>query len=117
MIVKRAVVLMLALLLAYLTWTAVHIDRFDWDLAITQWMQSIPHESLDPLPRLISRMGVLGVAGILGILAILLFWLRGWRTEAAFVAMIGLVDLLNPLFRYAIGRPRPDPLNPARAGD
>jgi undecaprenyl-diphosphatase len=108
--VKNTARLLLVLLLAYLTCMAVRVDRFDWDLTIMLWLQSLPHESLSPLPQFISRMGVLGVAGVLGALAILFLWWGGWRSEAVFIAMIGLVDLANPLLRFLVGRPRPDPL-------
>ncbi|MBM4462562.1 MAG: phosphatase PAP2 family protein [Chloroflexi bacterium] len=92
--------------LALLTYGALTTDRFSWDLTLTRWIQSV---DVGPIANLNNRMGVMGVSGVVGVAVIAWLWLRGWRAEAAFVALVGVADLLNPLLRYLIGRPRPTP--------
>lgn len=52
-------------------------------------------------------MGIRGVAGIVMVLLFILFWLFNKRTEAIFLALISVPDLLNILIKEMIGRPRP----------
>ena len=96
--------------LAFLTFEALTTERFSWDLAVTEWVQSVDAEMLlGPIPDHINKMGVLGLSGVMGAAVIAWLWFKGWRTEAVFVALVGIADLLNPLLRDLIGRPRPTP--------
>ena len=52
-------------------------------------------------------MGIRGVAGIVMVLLFIFFWLFNKRTEAIFLALISVPDLLNILIKEMIGRPRP----------
>jgi len=98
----------LLVVLIFLTWEAVSADRFRYDMAITSWVQDFDVERvIGSFVRYNNRMGVVGVAGVLGVGIIALLWLRNRRIEAAAVAMVGVADLFNPLFRKLIDRPRP----------
>ena len=94
--------------LALLTYFASTIDRLPGDLAIVLWMQGLADpEKLGPIPDLLFWMGVMGVAGALIVAACGWLWLRGHRTEAVFLALVGIPDLINAPLRDLIGRPRP----------
>ncbi len=106
--------LVLVGVLALLTYFALITDRLPGDLAIAQWVQSLAGpESLGPIPDLLFWMGEKGVAGALLVPVCVWLWLKGHRTEAVFVALIGSPDLLNIPLRELIDRPRPTtvPLN------
>lgn len=97
-------------LLAFLTYEALTTDYFSWDLTIAEWIQS---RDAGSIAEYNGRMGIVGAAGVFGLLVIIWLWFKGWRAEAAFVGIVGITDLINPLLREVIGRPRPDPdVNP-----
>ena len=52
-------------------------------------------------------MGIRGVAGILMVLLFIFFWSSNKRTEASFLVLISVADLMNILIKEIIGRPRP----------
>lgn len=94
--------------LALLTYYAFTTDRLPGDLAIAQWVQSLAEpERLGPIPNILFWMGLKGVAGAVIVVACGWLWLKGHRAEAAFLALVGIADLLNPPLRELIGRPRP----------
>lgn len=95
---------LLAVLLAVATFQAVTSDRSSYDLSVAERIQDL---GMGDVASFGSKMGVIGVAGVLGLAVIAWLWFRGRRSEAAAVALVGIFDLLNPLFREAIGRPRP----------
>ena len=94
--------------LVLLTYFASNIDRLPGDLAIVLWVQGLANpEKLGPIPDLLFWMGVMGVAGAIIVAACGWLWLVGHRTEAVFLALVGIPDLINAPFRELIGRPRP----------
>ena len=52
-------------------------------------------------------MGIRGVAGIIMVLLFIFCWSFNKRTEAIFLALISVADLMNILIKEIIGRPRP----------
>lgn len=102
--IKNFLFLVLLGFLLFLTYQATDVDHFFWDLDVSEWVQKVDAGSIAEYN---SRMGVVGAAGVLGLLAIAWLWFKGWRVEAFFVGMVGVFDLINPLFRELIARPRP----------
>ncbi|MFC2009494.1 phosphatase PAP2 family protein [Chloroflexota bacterium] len=100
---------LLFIVLIGLTLGAVIFDRFPYDLAITRWVQSLNVDRVIGSSVLLynGRLGIVGIAGGIGLGVIILLWLKNRRVEAASVAMVGVADLINPLFRVIIDRPRP----------
>ena len=102
----------LGLLIAFtaaLTYGALTTDFFKWDLIITEWLQGFHPAALEPILHYNNRMGVVGISGVTGVAVMAWLWFKGWRAEAFFVGCVGITDLLNPILRYFIGRPRPNP--------
>jgi undecaprenyl-diphosphatase len=94
--------------LALLTYFALITDRLPGDLAIVLWVQGLADpEKLGPIPNLLFWMGVMGVAGAVIVAACGWLWFKGHRTEAVFLALVGIPDLINVPLRDLIGRPRP----------
>jgi len=96
-----------ALLIAVLIVSAIQVHSagpFSWDVTITEWIQRF---DAGPIASYNKRMGVIGAAGILGIMIILWLWLKGWRAEAVSIGLVGIADLVNPLIREVVSRPRP----------
>lgn len=105
---QRSAFVLLLGITALLTYNAVTTDRFPWDLAITRWMQEFDAEKVfGPLAGYNNRLGNAGVAGAIGIAMMAWLWLKGRRAEAMLVGLVGVADLVNPLLREVIGRPRP----------
>lgn len=102
---RRCIFVLIVAFLLFLTIEALITDYFSWDLTISEWVQS---NDVGSVAEYDNRMGVAGAAGVLGIIIIALLWFKGWRAEAAFVGLVGITDLINPLLREVIARPRPD---------
>jgi len=102
---RRCIFVLIVAFLLFLTFEALITDYFSWDLTISEWGQS---KDVGSVAEYDNRMGVAGAAGVLGIIIIALLWFKGWRAEAAFVGLVGIADLINPLLREVIARPRPD---------
>jgi len=100
---------LLLTVLIFLTVGALIFDRFPYDLAITKWIQGLNVERIPGSSVLLynGRLGIVGIAGGIGLGVIILLWLKNRRVEAASVAMVGIADVINPLFRIIIDRPRP----------
>ena len=101
---KKYAFFMLLVVIGYLTYDAVRVDWYSWDLSITKWIQGV---DVGSIANYNNRMGIVGAAGVLGLIVIAWLWFKGWRAEAFFVGIVGITNFLNPLFRYVIGRPRP----------
>ncbi|MEW6729998.1 MAG: phosphatase PAP2 family protein [Acidobacteriota bacterium] len=90
---------------------AVSVDGdryFDWDVALSRAIQSIP--GIEPLMRIISIPGnnSLIAFGLVTITFFFLFMLR-YRLEAyALVLSAGGGEFFNIAFKWLIGRPRPN---------
>ena len=89
------------------TIVALTVDRFSWEVDFTLWLQGFDLGEARFLRGWIFWMGVRGVAGAVMLAVCLLLWLRRWRLEAVFVALVSVPDLLNILIKEVIGRPRP----------
>ena len=89
------------------TGVALAVDRFAWEVELSQWLQGFGLGPLDFLRGLLFWMGVRGVAGAALLAVCAALWLRRWRLESAFVALTLLPDLLNLALKEVIGRPRP----------
>ena len=67
--------------LGYLTYAALTIDRFSWDLTVTQWLQKVDPDNMGPIPDILFYLGIKGVGGAaIGIAAIWL-WLASRRAD------------------------------------
>ena len=86
---------------------AVTVDRFQWEVELTLWLQGFSLGPFDFLRGLLFWMGVRGVAGAVMLAVCVVLWLRRWRLESAFVALALVPDLLNLVIKEAIARPRP----------
>lgn len=86
---------------------ALAVDRFQWEVELSQWLQGFDLGPFDFLRGLLFWMGVRGVAGATMLAVCAALWLRRWRLESAFVAMTLGPDLLNLVLKELIGRPRP----------
>ena len=86
---------------------ALAVDRFAWEVELSQWLQGFGLGPFDFLRGLLFWMGVRGVAGATMLAVCAALWLRRWRLESAFVAMTLGPDLLNLVLKELIGRPRP----------
>ena len=89
------------------TIVALTVDRFSWEVEFTLWLQGFDLGEARFLRGWIFWMGVRGVAGAVMLAVCLLLWLRRWRLEAVFVALVLAPGLLNILIKEVIGRPRP----------
>ena len=89
------------------TYVALTVDRFEWDVEITRWLQGYDLGSARFLRGWIFWMGVRGFAGVTFALAFGAFWIKRHRLEAIVLGLVGIPDLCNALLRELIGRPRP----------
>ena len=90
-----------------LTYAALTVDHFSWELEFSRWLQGFSLGLADFLRGWLYWMGARGVAGAMILVVCLILWLRRWRLEAVFVALVSFPDLLNILIKELIGRPRP----------
>ena len=96
-----------ALAAAVTSGAALAVDRFGWEVELTLWLQGFSIGPFDFLRGWMFWMGVRGVAGAVMLTVCATLWLKRWRLESAFVAMVFVPDLLNLALKEAIGRPRP----------
>ena len=89
------------------TIVAWNVERFEWDVDITRWVQSFGQGPVRFLRDWIFWMGIRGVAGAIMVVIFALLWLRRRRVEAIFLGLIGIPDLLNIGLKEVISRPRP----------
>ena len=93
--------------MAALTWTALAVDYFSWELEFSLWLQGFSLGPADFLRDWLFWMGVRGVAGAMMLAVCVILWSRCWRLEAVFVALVFIPDALNLLIKELIARPRP----------
>ena len=86
---------------------ALAVDRFAWEVEVSQWLQGFSLGPFDFLRGWLFWMGVRGVAGAVMLAVCAALWLRRWRLESLFVAMVFVPDILNLAIKEAIARPRP----------
>ncbi len=86
---------------------ALAVDRFAWEVELSQWLQGFSLGPFDFLRGWLFWMGVRGVAGAVMLAVCAALWLRRWRLESVFVAIVLGPDLLNLVIKEAIARPRP----------
>ena len=86
---------------------ALAVDRFAWEVELSQWLQTFDLGPFDFLRGWLFWMGVRGVAGAVMLAVCAALWLRRWRLESVFVAMVLGPDLLNVVLKELIARPRP----------
>ena len=104
----RTLTLLVAMAAAAVTsGIAMAVDRFQWEVELSQWLQGFGLGPFEFLRGLLFWMGVRGVAGATMLAVCAALWLRRWRLESAFVAMTLGPDLLNLVLKELIGRPRP----------
>ena len=90
-----------------LTYAALTVDHFRWELEFSLWLQGFTLGPADFLRGVLFWVGVRGVAGAALLVVCVALWLRRWRLEAMFVALVSVPDLLNIVIKELIGRPRP----------
>ena len=86
---------------------ALAVDRFAWEVELSQWLQAFSLGPFDFLRGWLFWMGVRGVAGAVMLAVCAALWLRRWRLESVFVAMVLGPDMLNVVLKELIARPRP----------
>ena len=96
-----------ALAAAVTSGAALAVDRFEWEVELSLWLQGYSLGPFDFLRGWMFWMGVRGVAGAVMLAVCATLWLKRWRLESAFVAMVFVPDLLTLALKEAIGRPRP----------
>ena len=96
-----------ALAAAVTSGAALAVDRFEWEVELSLWLQGFSLGPFDFLRGWMFWMGVRGVAGAVMLAVCATLWLKRWRLESAFVAMVFVPDLLTLALKEAIGRPRP----------
>lgn len=92
---------------AFTSGVALAVDRFAWEVELSQWLQAFSLGPFDFLRGWLFWMGVRGVAGAVMLAVCAALWLRRWRLESVFVAMVLGPDLLNVVLKELIARPRP----------
>ena len=90
-----------------LTYAALTVDHFSWELEFSLWLQGFSLGPADFLRGVLFWVGVREVAGAALLVVCVALWLRRWRLEAMFAALVSVPDLLNILIKELIGRPRP----------
>ena len=90
-----------------LTYAALTVDYYSWELKFSLWLQGFSLGRADSLRELLFWVGVREVSGVALLVMCVVLWLRRWRLEAIFVALVSVPDLLNILIKELIGRPRP----------
>ena len=96
-----------ALAAAVTSGVALAVDRFEWEVELSLWLQGFSLGPFDFLRGWMFWMGVRGVAVALMLVVCASLWLTRWRLESIFVAMVFVPDLLTLALKEAIGRPRP----------
>ena len=89
------------------TYIALTVERFGWDVDITQWTQDFSLGKLRFVRGWLFWMGGIGVAGVVLAVTATFLWLRSYRIESAFVALTAIPNFFNFALRDMIGRPRP----------
>ncbi len=90
-----------------LTYAALTVDYYSWELEFSLWLQGFSLGRADSLRELLFWVGVREVAGAALLVVCVVLWLRRWRLEAVFVALVFIPDALNILIKELIARPRP----------
>ena len=90
-----------------LTYAALTVDYYSWELEFSLWLQGFGLGRADSLREVLFWVGVREVSGVALLVVCVVLWLRRWRLEAIFVALVSVPDLLNILIKELIGRPRP----------
>ncbi len=90
-----------------LTYAALTVDYYSWELEFSRWLQGFTLGSADFLRGVLFWVGVREVAGAALLVVCVALWLRRWRLEAMFAALASVPDLLNIVIKELIGRPRP----------
>ena len=90
-----------------LTYAALTVDYYSWELEFSLWLQGFSLGRADSLREVLFWVGVREVSGVALLVVCVVLWLRRWRLEAIFVALVSVPDLLNILIKELIGRPRP----------
>jgi undecaprenyl-diphosphatase len=98
---------MYIILICVSTYLAIYRDAFIWEITFSKWLQTFSLGNFSFLRESIFFMGIRGVAGVIMILLFGSFWLSKKRTEALFLALISVPDLINIWLKEIIGRPRP----------
>ena len=88
-----------------LTYAALTVDYYSWELEFSLWLQGFSLGRADSLRELLFWVGVREVSGVALLVVCVVLWLRRWRLEAIFVALVSVPDLLNILIKELIGRP------------
>ena len=96
-----------ALAAAVTSGAALAVDRFEGEVELSLWLQGFSLGPFDFLRGWMFWMGVRGVAGAVMLAVCASLWLKRWRLESIFVAMVFVPDLLTLALKEAIGRPRP----------
>ena len=90
-----------------LTYAALMVDYYSWELEFSLWLQGFTLGPADFLRGVLFWVGVREVAGAVLLVVCVVLWLRRWRLEAVFVALVFIPDALNLLIKELIARPRP----------
>lgn len=95
--------------MALLTYIALTVDYFSWELEFSLWLQGFSLGPADFLRGWLFWIGVREVAGAVMLAVCFALWLRRWRLEAVFVGLVFIPDGMNILIKELIARPRPMP--------
>ena len=90
-----------------LTYAALTVDYYSWELEFSRWLQGFSLGPADFLRGWLFWIGARGIAGAVMLAVCVALWLRRWRLEAVFVALVFIPDALNLLIKELIARPRP----------
>ena len=90
-----------------LTYAALTVDYYSWELEFSRWLQGFSLGPADFLRGWLFWIGARGIAGAVMLAVCVALWLRRWRLEAVFVALVFIPDALNIVIKELIGRPRP----------
>lgn len=103
-------ILLLALTFSFLTILAKQHPYFPFDLTISQTIQAINNPLFDWFMHFVTFLGNATPGIILTLLAVGILFLLKRRVEAAFLfgSAVG-AQILSDLFKFLVGRPRPDP--------
>ena len=93
--------------MAVLTYAALTVDYYSWELEFSRWLQGFSLGPADFLRGWLFWIGARGIAGAVMLAVCVALWLRRWRLEAVFVALVFIPDALNILIKELIARPRP----------
>ena len=96
-----------ALAAAVTSGVSLAVDRFEWEVELSLWLQGFSLGPFDFLRGWMFWIGVRAVAGAVMLAVCATLWLKRWRLESIFVAMVFVPDLLTLALKEAIGRPRP----------